>query len=142
MVKESFTSLFLFLFNLYHDTYDSARSLILSCIYIFCSYLHTVNTHQLIYAECNYKDKIIDITTTLRFYYYFDQTLSFASMQSWLRKCDITINNDNINEVKIIFTRNNELFISNLDLDNDIELNTKESCCDTTLQLLFAKKIE
>ena len=132
--KQRCVTIFLFLFNLYNDMTQSLHAVVMVLIYRLCALIHHVNSGPIIHATANN----IDVTTTIRFYYYIDNTLSVASMQRWLANCGIKAST-----VLIIFKKNtNDILTSYIDLDNDNELLTDAPFVDTTLSLLPAKNIK
>ena len=102
------------------------RLVLYSIVYTLCKFIQNLTHNSIIHASANN----VDVTTSIRFYYYIDNVLSVASMQRWLAKCGVKTSS-----VLIIFKTNEILRYSHIDLDNDKELLTNTDFTDVTIGL-------
>jgi hypothetical protein len=72
-----------------------------------------------------------DLTSITLAYYTYDTLLSCYSLQKWYTRFNYTVST-----VDILFIRDGCTYYSRVDLDNDIELNTKKDASDMSLDRL------
>jgi len=96
-----------------------------------------VAAHLLGRSDCAKVNSDVSLETKL--FYMFDRVLSCASMQRWLAGFGYK----NAQQVNIMFLRGGVMYMSHIDLDNDLDLDTNETIIDgdITLSKLPSKMI-
>jgi hypothetical protein len=122
------------------DTFNSLRHIYLLVVWWYikqCIIQRRRNVRPIVCtAYCG-----TNITEAITNYYRYDRVLSTYSMETWLIRCGVSVSTQCTHAVTIIYTINNKLHYSVIDLQNDMEMNTHTKVTDVDLITLPSMKL-
>lgn len=137
-VNEKLTRYLIRLILFIHDIYISLSYKYHAFQIAILRYYHGYTSDQNIKIIYAYTPNFRDISLIVRWFYIYDNILSVASLQRWLAHFNI-----HYESVIIIFKKNDDLLISEIDLNNDYEklLQCEIPEGDIRLKILPGKSI-